>query len=185
MFMTLIKLFLNRMHGIMWGDCFTGGMNNRDWKLIKDLANKMPKVKFICAAIKNDFESMVSEIPDNMEVKYQILSDEYYRLMARAKVILLPLKYNTVSGLINIIKAAEYGAICLCTDYEFTNKYYCNKDFLMDNLDLDKWIRKVDELFYADEITYMNLSARFQKYIKENFSSELKYKELTKIIEEI
>ena len=62
--------------------CFSGGMNNRDWGLLIDLAKEMPNIKFVCVALRSDWESKVSDdIPSNIEVHFDTNSDQYYQLM--------------------------------------------------------------------------------------------------------
>lgn len=166
--------------------CFAGGMANRNWRLLANVAKKLPEIKFICVGLEEDIKSKVSEIPTNVEVRYNIPINEYYDLMKNATLVLLPLEKNLVSGLINITHSAQYGNICCVTNTNAAQVYFGdeNKDLLMTN-EIDSWVSKINELMNLPENEYIQKADSFQKYIEEVFSPENAAKTLLKIIEKI
>ncbi|MBP5387191.1 MAG: hypothetical protein J6Y97_07395 [Prevotella sp.] len=152
---------------------FTGGMNNRDWGLIVGLAKAFPRQSFVCCALKDDFFSCVSDIPDNMKVMFDVPSTEYYRLLSEAFAVLLPLRSKRASGLINIIRAAQEGVLCLTTSIPATEQYYGEgaRDLLMP-FDASSWEDKVRQLLALSEDAYISKCRSYASYIEEEFSPE-------------
>lgn len=169
------------------GYCFTGGVNNRDWKLVTELARVFRKIRFVCCALQTDFKDHVclNEIPPNMELYFNVKHTKYYDLMKEARLILLPLKDNQVSGLVNILAAAEMGILCATSEYEFTEGYYehGSRLLLADN-ELETWEQMIAIIYEMDADEYIEQVIRFQNYIKGNFSPAKGIKDLKKIIYE-
>lgn len=165
--------------------CFAGGMNNRDWSLLAEIANRTPHIQYVCVALQEDFEGKVSVIPENMKVLYNTTYQKYSSLMSKAKVVLLPLLENKVSGLINIIGAAEYGTLCCATNFSFSRNYYPNHDgFLLCN-NAEDWIKQINRIFTIPAEEYENVAKNNQRYIKENFSPEMAILKLRSIKEKL
>lgn len=150
---------------------FSGGITNRDWSMISRLAAEMPQMKFVCVALEKDFRSKVKTVPSNLQVYYDIPMDEYYRLLSEAFAVLLPLVEQKVSGLINIIRSAQEGIPCLVTRTIGTKQYYPQdlQDLLMCET-LPEWKDSLDVLLSMDDAAYMEMSHRFQSYIRDHFS---------------
>lgn len=165
--------------------CFTGGMNNRNWKLLADAALKLPEIEFVCIALKDDFLSKVSSIPKNMVVMYEVPTDKYYKIMKDAYIVLLPLIEERVSGLINILKAAQQGVPCLVSNMRATSQYYESVEgFVIDN-ECDSWVRIIKLWYsYSDEI-YLNETKMFCDYIKAKFSPHEAAKHILSVINHI
>lgn len=156
---------------------FTGGINNRDWKLIMTLAQRKRNWKFICCAKEDDFKGILNsvdfvEIPPNIEVHFDVASDEYYSYMKNAFLVLLPLKENRVSGLINVLKANEYGKLCISSNIPGISAYYHGNlsDLLISIGDVDAFEAKVSEILDYDEETYVKKVKEMRKHQKDNFS---------------
>lgn len=113
---------------------FTGGINNRDYELVFQVAKEIPNYKFIVVALKEHWEYKEKNIPNNVEVLFNISHEQYYSLMRNAKAVLLPLKDNRVAGLINICKSIQFGVICVTTKTPATKIYYDSEsnDYLID-----------------------------------------------------
>ena len=148
--------------------CFTGGMNNRDWKFLNSVAMKMKNVTFVAVANKKDYEANVESTEPNVEVYYDISPEEYYSLMKNASIILLPLRDEKVAGLINILKSAQLGIPCIVTETDATSQYYSNRDLLIDK-EVDKWCACIARLL-SDEKYYLETTVQFQNNIKVEFS---------------
>lgn len=150
--------------------CFCGGYGNRDWAMLMRIASKMKGWLFICVAQKNDFESKVQTIPDNVEIHFNIGESEYYRLMKSASIVLLPIIGNTISGLVNIIKAAQYGVLCMVSKTDSTIQYYskADKDMLIENE--DDWIQGLSKVSEMAPMEYQRKTRSFQQFIENTFS---------------
>lgn len=152
---------------------FSGGMSNRDWKLLTKVAQRLPHFKFVCCALQNDFDSQVEIIPDNMEVYYNISSELYYKLMCDSYCVLLPLKNNSVSGLINILKAIQMGVPCYVSNIPGTKQYYSKNasHFLLQN-NVESWVEGVCAINTLSADKYVSVVKELQDYINKNFSPE-------------
>ena len=150
---------------------FTGGMSNRDWYLISRLAVKFPDVNFVCCALEDDFNEKVKNVPANMIVHFNIEASEYYRLLSEAYAVLLPLCENVVSGLINIIRSAQEGVLCLVTDIPATRQYYGedSKDLLL-SFDEAEWETRIKGLLDMSQEEMRERCMRFSSFIQEQFS---------------
>ncbi len=165
--------------------CFTGGMNNRNWKIIVELAKRISDCKFVCVGLRDDFEKQTEgmELPSNLEVLFDIPAKDYYSLMNNAYLVLLPLLTTKVSGLINIAKSAVGGVPCIITSTPATRQYYSPEcmDMLIDG-DLNAWTEEVKSWLSLDQDTYRKKTVTFMKYIEENYSPQKAAKEIIKII---
>lgn len=151
---------------------FTGGMANRDWNLLMNVASRLPNLHFKCVALQSDFQSKTNSVPNNVEVFFNTDSATYYELMREAKCILLPLvDTRKVSGLINIIRAAQFGVPCFVTDTLATAQYYEDKDFLL-SPNVEDWISRIISIEQLDSFDFVLKTSGFQNYIKTNFSRE-------------
>lgn len=163
--------------------CFTGGENNRDWKFLMKLAERLPGIAFVCAAYESDFKQQVNHIPGNVSVYYSLPVQEYYALMKGATIILLPLRDDRVSGLINITHAAQYGQVCISTRTKATEVYY-REDlgrFLLGR-DVGKWVESLSYLIHCSDEEFVFAASGFQDYIRRQFHPEEITKELSKVI---
>lgn len=149
---------------------FSGGYGNRDWALLMRVASKLSNWHFICVAQESDFRSKVVSIPANVEVHFNIEALQYYELMKSSSIVVLPIIGNTISGLVNIIKAAQYGILCSVSKTDSTIQYYSenDKDLLFrDENELNSVLSNMSEMSISE---YQNKTSSFQKYIKESFS---------------
>ena len=150
---------------------FTGGMSNRDWGLLCHLALNYPDINFVCCALEDDFSKKVKNIPPNMIVHFNIETNKYYELLSGAYAVLLPLCTTVVSGLINIIRSAQEGVLCLITETPATRQYYDEKtnDLLLSFNETD-WDNKIKELLEMPQEEMMKHCMQFSSYIKKKFS---------------
>lgn len=106
--------------------CFTGGINNRDWKLIVNTAEQNRDMMFRCIAIEKYYRENVEQgyESENLEVFYNLEASEYYDMLKNSHIMVLPLKDQRVAGLINVIKAIEYGVLPLTSKNKAIEQYY-------------------------------------------------------------
>ena len=164
--------------------CFTGGFNNRDWNVVRKLALQFPNMKFLCVAHKKDFEKNIEEdaLPDNMIVNFDVAPQEYYELMQKAYVVLLPFRDKRVAGLINILKSASFGVPCMISKTASTSQYYCsNSPLLVGECGWQFWAESLKRLLSMERDEYQNLCNEFCDYIQLNFSPQSAAKKIYQI----
>ncbi len=170
----------NRVEGRYF---FTGGMTNRDWKLIVGLASRFPEQRFVCVALKSDFESQITSLPPNVEVYYNLPTDKYYEKMINAFCVLLPLRSDAVSGLINILKSIQYGVPCFISSTPATRQYYPDSlQYYLVEDGLDNWCNTIADFMKKSEIEYKEETLLMQKYIQDEFTPERALKRVTEAI---
>ena len=158
--------------------CFTGGFNNRNWNLIKKLAQQFPTIDFVCVAHKKDFENCLGseELPSNMKTYFDIAPDKYYEFMQRSFVVLLPFRDKRVAGLINILKSASLGVPCMISKTVSTEQYYkFGSPLLIDDSD---WSSSLENLLKMEKEAYQDLCLEFSEYIRLNFSPQVAAKKI-------
>ncbi|MBQ7665308.1 MAG: hypothetical protein IJS42_01195 [Synergistaceae bacterium] len=167
---------------------FCGGFSNRDWPMIMKIARLMPDVEFWCAALKRDFDRQMkgAEIPPNVHMHYNIPADEYYQKMHDAYAVVIALRYDRVSGLINIIRSAVEGVLCIINKTDATNQYYTdeNRDLLIDTREPEQWADKIREVLNFSDEEYIRRAEIFQNYIRDNFSPSEAAKKIYSLIQE-
>ena len=165
--------------------CFSGGLTNRDWKLLRDIAAITPDIRYICVASKRDFLTQVKDtVPQNMKILFNVPIDEYAGLMKQAAVVLLPLKEETISGLVNIIASAENNLLCCASKYEFTLSYFPpNSECLVEN-NAESWAAEINRLWNLQEEEKLKISQEFKTHIFSNFSSEYGTELLSEVLKE-
>ena len=163
--------------------CFTGGYNNRNWNVIKELAFKHPSISFVCVANKNDFESVVKEdIPSNMKVLFDIEAAHYYDLMRDAYIVLLPLRDKRVAGLINIVKSASFGVPCMITKTVSTAQYYASgSTLLVDEKVNQSWSGAFEKILKMNECDYQKMCSEYANFVKNNFAPQNAAKKIYEI----
>lgn len=157
--------------------CFTGGINNRNWAFIIKFAAQHKKMKFVCVALKDDFEKSVGaykDIPDNVKVLYNISTDKYYEMLSKAYLMILPLKEDRVSGLINVIRSIHYGVIPVTANIDGVSQYYPKeeKKLLYSLNDYTSFSNTVENAVHMKEQEYSDTIRSLQHHLKDNFSSE-------------
>ncbi len=160
--------------------CFTGGLNNRDWNSVINLAKRNPNIQFVCVAERKDFEKNIEHLnslknlPNNIDVYFNISLEEYDSLLKNSYVLVLPLRSNRVSGLINVIKAIQYGVITITSNVNGINQYFPKeyKKFLSPIGDCDKLNENLNEIFQYDEEIYKACIIAMRKHLSDNFSQK-------------
>lgn len=159
---------------------FAGGSNNRDWETLIKVTKDTPDIKYIVVCDKGK----IGTHPNNMIVKENLPADEYYALMEKAFVTICPLKENRTSGLVNILRSAQFGIPCISTKLDVTAMYYSAsmRALLYHRNDYEDLKKKIIYLYNLGEKEYIEIAKNFQNYIKKNFSPE---ENMKKLIEEL
>lgn len=152
---------------------FTGGMSNRDFRIILETALRFPDYRFVIVALKEQWEFAAWDIPANVITYFNTKQDTYYNLMKGARAVILPLLDQRVAGLINICKAFQYGILCLSTRTSATSLYYKSGDSdLFEIGDKEQLARIISRVAGYDKETYLSEVSTRQEYIKKTFSPD-------------
>lgn len=102
---------------------FTGGYTNRDYKLIRKLADEFPKEKFviIASALNKDCDSM----PSNIFIEKEVPNDKFEEILSNSTVVIVPLKEDVgSSGQMLCISAMRNRKPIIYTDISSINYYF-------------------------------------------------------------
>ena len=77
------------------GYIFTGGYTNRDYELMAELANMLPKQRFVFVLSKLNGDKV---FPDNVEIYKDIPNGDFQSLLSKAKIVVVPLKEDVGSS---------------------------------------------------------------------------------------
>lgn len=157
---------------------FCGGRANRDWDLFLQLAKECPAERFVgvAAAADWDYNRVISE---NVEMYFDTDAEKYYELLKNCYAALYPLKEDKVSGLINILKSAQFGKVVLTSEIEATSLYYPKEcgDLLLplgkEEDALAKWKNALEQIVRLSKEEYLTKAEHLQNHIKVEFSPKM------------
>lgn len=151
---------------------FIGGMSNRNWQIVNEIAKQNPTITFVCCALEVDFINQVESKASNIKTYFNLPFEDYNKLMQNASISLIPLRSNLVSGLITMLKTIQYGIPCIVTDTPATRRYVpsdkCNLLLCDDNV--DNWSKSIITIMTYSDSEYRNVVNELQVYILDNFS---------------
>lgn len=157
---------------------FCGGRANRDWDLFLELAKECPAEQFVGVAAESDWDKS-RKIPENVKMYFDTSAEEYYKLLKECYAAIYPLKEDKVSGLINILKAAQFGKVVLTSDIEATKMYYPTEceDLLLplgaEEDALPKWKASMTVISQFAKEEYVCKVKKLQDYIRVQFSPKM------------
>lgn len=102
---------------------FTGGYTNRDYELIRKLANEFPKEKFVIIASKlnKDCDSM----PSNILIEKEVPNNKFEEILSKATTVIVPLKEDVgSSGQMLCISAMRNRKPIIYTNVSSINYYF-------------------------------------------------------------
>ncbi len=102
---------------------FSGGYTNRDYKLVACVARMFVNEKFVVVAshLNNDTDDM----PANVTVHKDIPSQEFYDLLAGARIVIVPLREDVgSSGQMLCLATMRYRKPIIYTDVSSINYYF-------------------------------------------------------------
>ena len=111
---------------------------------------------------------------DNVEMYFDISLDEYNRSMMNSSFVLTLLKdLDKTSGLINIIRASQWGKIYITTNIEAVRPYYPENlwELLLEKDDGYN-VNKLKRLFSLSDRDYLKMAKMQQEYVMKHYSPE-------------
>lgn len=158
---------------------FTGGMSNRDFRLILETAPRFPDYQFVIVALKEQWKFDDGDIPANVITHFNTTQETYYSLMKGARAVILPLLDERVAGLINICKAFQFGIICLISKTPASSLYYKDGGQYLFKIGCkEELIQRISHVISFDRTQYLSQVRIQQEYIKNTFSPDKIVKKL-------
>lgn len=157
---------------------FCGGRANREWDLFLELAKKCPAEQFVGVAAESDWDKS-RKIPENVKMYFDSSAEEYYKFLKECYAAIYPLKEDKVSGLINILKAVQFGKVVLTSDTDATKMYYPTEceDLLLplgtEEDALPKWKASMTVISQFTTEEYVCKVKKLQDYIRIHFSPKM------------
>jgi glycosyltransferase involved in cell wall biosynthesis len=105
------------------GFIFSGGESARDWETLLEVANKLLFTQFKIVARRKYWVSSW-KVPPNVSVIFDLDDEEYYNLVKRSRLVLLPLKGIVTAGLIVLIRSILLGKVVITTETPSIVPYY-------------------------------------------------------------
>lgn len=163
--------------------CFMGGVENRDWNMFLKIAQRCPNISFVGVTSKSQ-KINENDLPDNIKMYYDLSMAEYYALMSEAYFCICFLKADRVSGLINILKAAQLGKLMMITKSEFTEIYYPEelRVLLLEREDEQKVLDKMMMISQMPQEEYEQKVAIWQNYIEREYSPNRAIEDICRMI---
>jgi hypothetical protein len=164
-------------------DFFSGGANNRDYRFLKRLAERMECKRFSLACLPTDLDR-ISPIPCNMNVACDAYGDAFEELILSAKAVVIPIEDpNVVSGQIVCLRAMQAAKPVFMTKNNFIGEWMpeiASLPFFVMYDDLDGLIDVLDALTDED-LFELGLQAR--EYYLRHFDEIAFYGGLADIVE--
>ncbi len=105
---------------------FSGGYTNRDYNMLLRCAANMPDQKFIIVCSRLNKLSEV--VPENVEIQKEIPSQEFHRLMAGSRAVVIPLAENVgSSGQMVALAGMQLNKTVIYPNFEVVSQYFEDK----------------------------------------------------------
>jgi hypothetical protein len=95
------------------GYVFSGGEAARDWGTLLSVARACPDIPFKVVARRMRWKQ--TDVPRNVEVRFDTSGEEFYSLAAGARLVVMPLVDRVTSGLIVLVRSVLLGRPVLGT----------------------------------------------------------------------
>lgn len=152
---------------------FCGGRNGRNWKLLFEIAKKMPDVIFDCVMPREYSEIYADEISENVNVYCDVSLDKFNDILYKSQIIVMPLDTQAPAGLTVLFEAAAYSKPVITSDTITTREYFSDKRGILCGDDVKDWIEAIRIcLQNSDEVR--RYTSNLKRYL-ETECSEYKY----------
>lgn len=155
---------------------FCGGRNGRNWKLLAQIAEKMPDTVFNFAMPQQCYEEYKSRFGENVNAKFDIPENEFAKLMLESELMVMPLDTEAPAGLIVLFHAAGNGKLIITSNTVTTREYFGDgKGALCEN-NVDEWVDQIR--YWQNHPQEAEHNAKKCRTFLENECSERKYAEV-------
>lgn len=161
---------------------FTGGDAFRDWEGFIQCAEQLPNIRFIGVARRKYFPAD-RKLPSNLQMHFDIPSDEFYGLLKKSRIVFLPLNSLAPCGLIVMIKAALLSKPVIITETPSTKNYIQNNisGRLIKMKDIKDMQASILSLYNSGDLR-RKYSQNLKNYVIDNFSTEKNAKIINQVI---
>lgn len=102
---------------------FSGGHTNRDYDTLLECADKMSQIKFV--VVWSQFTRVQHSIPANVIVYKNLNSKMFYKLLAKSRMVVVPLRQEGFSsGQTVAVEAMQYGKTTIYSKFENVGQYF-------------------------------------------------------------
>lgn len=163
-------------------DFFSGGTSNRDYSVIKRLADKMPEKTFAVACLPGDVRR-IGGFPSNVAVFRDAFGSDFEGLILKSRAVIIPIADpNVNSGQIVALLGMQAGKSIYIGKNNFSGGWFPNPGW---NIFLSYFedVCELELLLGAeDERSLQNKGQASQSYYWSNFSEQALYEKLADII---
>jgi len=154
------------------GYIFVGGEASRDWELVLDIAECCSDLQFEIVARRKHWP-MNRPCPRNVHLRFDTSEQEFYRLVAGSRLVLMPLVDRMTAGLIVLIRAALLGRLVLATRTPATETCYPAElaHLFVDIGDAEGFCTLIRALWH-DENGRVHAARALQSYVHERRSPD-------------
>ncbi len=102
---------------------FAGGYSNRDYGTLLAAALQMPESRFVIAC--SSANHLGRRLPDNVEVRTDLPPAEFHQVMAKSRLVALPLKKGGgAAGQMVALAAMQFGKCVVYAQHESVSQYF-------------------------------------------------------------
>lgn len=152
---------------------FCGGRNGRDWKLLFNIAKKLPTVTFNCVMPSVLEEQFSDDIGDNVCVKTDIPENKFIEFLSESQIIAMPLDTEAPAGLTVYFQAAANDKMIITSDTVTTEGYLSDGRGVLCKDTVDDWVFNIQ--YYLVHTCETDACAKKFKSFLEIECSEKKY----------
>ncbi len=162
---------------------FSGGMSNRDWKTLFEAAKICNNIKFKVVAQKKYWDKTI-HIPDNVELFFDLPTEQFNDLMKKSYKVVIPLKENMTSGLVVMLSGIRMAKIVITSETEFTRNFYDERLYNIGLFKMHNSMELANKInIQVDDNEYKKNVNIHQKYLMNNCSPKVITKEIEKYFE--
>lgn len=155
---------------------FMGGNVHRDWTLFKKVVKDCSDCNFIAALGGNELDDFQAE---NLKVYKNIPLDDFNTLIAKCKIVFLPLDTEIQGGQLVAFQASIYKKPIIMTKCISINAYYGDKDIIKIAIGDIKGCENAIRDLMSNNILYKEISERGYNQIKV-LTPDIIYEEIRK-----
>ena len=164
---------------------FSGGYSNRHYlPLIRAFEGTDHRLIIVASTLNKELIDI--ETTDNIKILFNLERKDFYDLMAKAKGVIIPLKYNSgASGQSVLIQAMIHQKLIIINDNEIMKEYVEDRYSGVMVKEIEKEIiQRIEEVEQNDELKREYITNSHQTY-SENFSRGACIRKTLRILGEI